>query len=76
MNIRAMATRYAAVDWNSPKLKAFDYALAAVTVGYGLYLGSPLVVGVGVVGAVATFWGLNARIVRAVQGAVRRRTRG
>lgn len=77
MNIRAMATRYAAVDWSSPKIKAVDYGVSALTVAYCLYGGSPVVVGVGLLGGAATFWGLNACIVRAVQGAVsRRRARG
>ncbi|GJD87636.1 hypothetical protein BHAOGJBA_1141 [Methylobacterium hispanicum] len=75
MNIRTIASRYAATDWNSPKLKAFDYALSIATVGYGLHVGSPLVVVAGAAGAAATWWGLNARIVRGVQGAMRRRAR-
>jgi len=74
MNIRTMADRYAAIDWNSPRAKAFDYVLSAATVGYGLYVGSMLVVAVGLAGFAATAYGLNGRIVRGVQGVVRRRT--
>lgn len=74
MNIRSMADRYASIDWNSPRVKAFDYALAVGTVAYGFYLGSVPVVLVGCAGIAATAYGLNARIVRGVQGVVRRRT--
>ncbi len=74
MNIRSMADRYASIDWNSPRVKVLDYTLAAGTVAYGLYVGSALVAVVGVAGIAATAYGLNARIVRGVQGVVRRRT--
>jgi hypothetical protein len=74
MNIRSMADRYASIDWNSPRVKAFDYALAAGTVAYGFYVWSMPVVVLGAAGVAATAYGLNARIVRGVQGVVRRRT--
>lgn len=74
MNIRSMADRYASIDWNSPRAKAFDYILSAGTVGYGFYVGSLPVAVLGVAGIAATAYGLNARIIRGVQGAVRRRT--
>lgn len=74
MNIKTLADRYAAIDWNSPRVKAFDYALSVVTVVYGQWVGSTPVVLLGVAGIAATAYGLNARIVRGVQGVVRRRT--
>jgi hypothetical protein len=74
MNLRSMAVRYASIDWSSPRLKLLDYGLSAATVAYGLHQQSWLIVGVGIAGAAATAWGLNARIVRGVQGVVRRRT--
>jgi hypothetical protein len=74
MNIKTLADRYAAIDWNSPRVKAFDYALSVGTVVYGQWVGSTPVVVLGIAGLAATAYGLNARIVRGVQGVVRRRT--
>ena len=69
MDIRKMTS----INFDTPSMKAFDWGLAATSVGYGLYSSSTLWVVAGLLGAVAAWYRPLSRMQRYLNGFVKSR---
>jgi len=65
--------KLAKMDFDSTSMKAFDWGLSLISVGYGLYAGSALWFGAGMIGCAAAWYRPMSRFQRFLQGFVKRR---
>jgi hypothetical protein len=64
------------INWSSRGLRIFDLALALGALGYGVYIGSELLIWVGVAAVVLSLLNPMGRIQKGVRGFVRPSRRG
>lgn len=67
------ARKMISIDFDTPGMKAFDWALSGASIGLGLYWSSPLWIVAGVLGGVAAWYRPLSRMQRYLQGFVKSR---
>lgn len=68
-----MLSRLFEIDWDAPAMKAFDWSLALVSLGIGIWLSSWLWIAGGMIGAFLAWWRPMSRTRDAIIRAVVRR---
>lgn len=61
------------IDFDTPSMKAFDWGLSAVSIGYGVYAQSPLWIVAGILGAFCAWYRPLSRFQRYMNGFVKGR---